>query len=251
MDGTVKIFKFLLIILLCVNSFDLTAEEKSPYELELVTGLPKPPFILENLKSGLQLDVISEAFATQNMKIDFVAMPLGRNITGFQRGNVDGVITIPPQYKYPSMHISEPYIQYQNVAVSLADSHIDLDSIKDLSAYSIIAFQNAKKFLGEDFADVAAYSIDYRELANQKQQIEMLFSRRVEVIVLDLNIFKYFVREHAAEIGGIAFEIHYLFPERGYSVGFKKEEHMKMFNDGIAIIKANGTYQTILDNYLL
>ena len=232
-------------------SWTVAAEERSPHELELVTGLPKPPFILENSKTGLQLDLISEAFATQNMNIDYIPMPLGRNITGFQRGNVDGVITIPPSYKYPSMYISSPYINYQNVAVTLSDSHIELASVKDLSAFSIIAFQNAKKFLGDEFADVAAYSVDYRELANQRQQFDMLFSRRAEVIILDVNIFKYFVRKYGSEVVNTAFEIHYLFPERGYSIGFKKEEHMEAFNEGLQTIIENGTYQVILDNYLL
>ncbi|QOL24362.1 transporter substrate-binding domain-containing protein [Thalassotalea sp. LPB0316] len=241
----------ILFILFSITSTTTFSNDKSPSELELVTGLAKPPFILENLSSGLQLDLITEILASQNIDVSYIPMPLGRNITGFQRGNVDGVITIPPNYKYPSMYISEPYIYYQNVAVSLSDSHIQLKNIKDLSSYSIIAFQNAKKFLGEEFANVAAYSIDYRELANQKQQIEMLFSRRVEVIVLDINIFKYFVRDNISKVGGMPFEVHYLFPERGYSVGFKKEAHMKLFNAGLETIKANGTYQMIQDNYLL
>ena len=249
MDSIVRII-FTLFSFFCL-SWHVTAQERSPNDLELVTGLPKPPFILENSKTGLQLDLISEAFATQNMNIDYVSMPLGRNITGFQRGNVDGVITVPPSYKYPSMYVSKPYINYQNIAVTLSDSHIELASIKDLSAFSIIAFQNAKKFLGDEFADIAAYSVDYRELANQKQQFDMLFSRRAEVIILDVNIFKYFVRKYGSDVVNSAFEMHYLFPEREYSIGFKKKEHMEAFNEGLQTIIENGTYQVILDNYLL
>lgn len=240
--------KLLFILLISSFSLAVSANEKSPFEIELVTGLAKPPFIMEDQKTGLQLDLIREIFNLQNMQVTYTAMPLGRNITGFQRGNVDAVITIPPEYKYPGMHISKPYITYQNVAVSLADSNIKIKSINDLHSYSIIAFQNAKKFLGNEFADVAAYSIDYRELANQKQQIEMLFARRVEVIILDINIFKYLMRESA--YAETPFEVHYIFPKRPYGVGFKKLKHKKLFDEGLSTIKGNGTYQAVFDQYL-
>ena len=188
-------------------------------EIELVTGLAKPPFILKDESKGLQLDLISAALALHGITPSFTPMPLGRNITGYQRWNIDGVITVSPDYKYPSMFVSDPYITYQNVAVSLVESNYSIKSISDLSSKSIVAFQNAKKFLGESYNDVVAYSLDYREIADQIQQIQMLFTGRTKVIILDINIFKFFVNQNEKSQYDKPFNIHYIFKERQYSAG--------------------------------
>ena len=86
-------------------------------------------------------------------------------------------------------------------AVSLVDGNFSIESIQDLSGKSVIAFQNAKKFLGDDYNASVSLSTDYREIADQVQQVEMLFSRRTEVIILELNIFKYLLNHMLA--GGI------------------------------------------------
>ena len=179
--------------------------------LELITGLAKPPFILEDQQRGLQLDLIREAFASENLSVHFNAMPLGRNLTGFRRMNADGIITLPPSYEHPALFMSKPYIIYQNVAVSLAEDNFTIDKISDLSDKSIIAFQNAKKFLGEDYEGAIAYSMDYREVPDQMKQIELLFLRRTEVIILDINIFKYFVKTQKNALFNKPFSYHYIF----------------------------------------
>ena len=218
--------------------------------LELVTGLAKPPFILENQQQGLQLDLIREAFASENIKVHFNAMPLGRNITGFRRMNADGIITLPPSYEHPSLFMSKPYISYENVAISLSEDYFNIEKISDLSDKSIIAFQSAKKFLGDEYESAVAYSMDYREVPDQMKQIELLFLRRTEVIILDINIFKYFIKTHSSPLFNKPFTLHYIFNERPYSVGFKSKELKDTFDKAIQTMKENGSYQIVLDNYL-
>ncbi|GAA6205412.1 transporter substrate-binding domain-containing protein [Thalassotalea sp. SU-HH00458] len=242
-----------------VEYTDLAVEQKNifPREsivdeqtLELVTGLAKPPFILEDQQHGLQLDLIREAFASENYNVNFNAMPLGRNLTGFRRMNADGIITLPPSYEHPALFISKPYIIYQNVAVSLSEDNFKIEQISELSDKSIIAFQNAKKFLGDEYEGTIAYSMDYREVPDQMKQIELLFLRRTEVIILDINIFKYFVKTQKNPLFNKPYTVHYIFNERPYSVGFKSNELKETFDKGIETIKENGTYQLVIDNYL-
>lgn len=218
--------------------------------VKLVTGLAKPPFILEEQGKGMQLDLIREAFSFEQTKVNFVHMPLGRNVTGFLRLNADGIITLPPEYQHPSLFISKPYITYQNVAVSLSEKEFSILKIEDLADKSIVAFQNAKKFLGETFEQTVTYSMDYREVPSQLKQIEMLFLRRTEVIVLDINIFKYFINTHSDSIYSKPFSVHYIFNERLYSIGFKSEELRNVFDAGIKTMQENGSYQVIVDNYV-
>jgi polar amino acid transport system substrate-binding protein len=220
------------------------------HRINILAGLPKPPFIIEKNGSGLQLDIIREAFISVNHKVNFTHLPLGRSISGFKRFNADGIATLPADYQYPGIFVSKPYIKYKNVAVSLADENLSIESIQDLSGKSVIAFQNAKKFLGDDYNANISLSTDYREVADQIQQIEMLFSRRTEVIILDLNIFRYFVKSHVGGRYNQNFIIHSIFDEREYAAGFNTEQHRDMFDQGIARIKEQGVYQLVLDRYL-
>jgi len=218
--------------------------------IELVTGLSKPPFVLEETNDGMQLDLIREAFSLSDINVKFIHMPLGRNITGFQRWDVEGVITLPIGYEHPGMFTSKPYIIYQNVAVSLTSSKFNINTLADLSGKSVAAFQNAKKFLGEEYKKTLAYSLDYREVADQSKQIAMLFSRQTEVIILDVNIFRYFMRENRAGMYNKPFNIHYIFNERPYVAGFKTEAIRDKFDQGIQALRGNGRYKAILDKYL-
>lgn len=219
-------------------------------KIEMVDGLIKPPFIVEENGKGMQLDIVRAAFASVNKEVDFIHVPFGRTVTAYQRLNADGIVTVLPDYDHPSLSISIPFITYQNVAVSLLESQLDIDNIQSLSGKSIIAFQNARKFLGEDFNQVISYSLDYREIAEQMQQIDMLFLHRTEVIILDINIFKYFIANNVSGRYAQAFNVHYIFAERQYSAAFKSEKNKNLFNQGIKTIKEQGTYQLIMDRYL-
>jgi polar amino acid transport system substrate-binding protein len=218
--------------------------------LEMVDGLPKPPFIIDENGKGIQLDIVRAAFKSVNKSVKFVHVPFGRTITTFKRINADGVVTVLPEYQHPSLHVSKPFITYQNVAISLLESQFTIENIKSLSGKSIIAFQNAKKYLGHEFGQVLSSSLDYREIADQTQQIDMLFLNRTEVIILDINIFKYFIANHTSGRYLQPFNVHYIFDERLYSAAFKSEENKELFDKGIETIKVQGVYQQIMDKYL-
>jgi polar amino acid transport system substrate-binding protein len=237
--------------LLALSSFSLSINvyaEEMP--LGLVAGLAKPPFIIEENGQGMQLEIIREAFESMNKEVSFIHVPYGRVITEFKQLNTDGIITLPSDYEHPSLHMSKPYITYQNVAVSLLESNFSINEIQDLSDKSIISFQNARKYLGDEYNLVANYSMDYRERADQTQQIDMLFARRTEVIILDINIFKYLLANRNEGQFNQPFNVHYLFNERLYSAGFKSKEVRDLFDQGIVNIKEQGTYQSLLDKYL-
>lgn len=227
-----------------------TQVAESPTSIEMIAGFVKPPFIIEENGSGMQLDIMRAALASKGYQVNFLHLPLGRSITAYQRLNADGVITLLSDYEHPGMYLSKPYIVYQNVAVSLAENDFKIGSVNDLSGKSVAAFQHAKKFLGKQYRDTVSYSVSYREIAEQKKQIEMLFLRQAEVIILDLNIFKHFIKTSNDRRFNKAFNIHYIFNERNYSAGFRNETIAKDFDAAIAELKANGSYQEILDNYL-
>ena len=236
MSSLVCDFKIIcLTFILCWSCLSTAEINKKP--IELISGLDKAPFITNGAKGGLQIELIRQVFTSQNIDVKFTPMPLGRNITGYQRWNVQGVITLPSNYTYPNMFLSKPYISYQNVAVSLSRNNFTIKNIDDLSGRSVVAFQKAKNFLGEKYKGIVQYSLDYREVADQRKQVEMLFSGQMEVIILDINIFKYFMRNQAQDMYRKPFKLHYIFKKRPYSAGFKSEDLKNKFDLGILQMK--------------
>lgn len=227
-----------------------SAQEHAQQKIEMVAGLPKPPFIIEKNGAGLQLDLIRQAFNSVNYNVNFSHVPAGRSITSFKRFNADGITLLPKDYNYPGIYVSKPYITYQNVAVSLADNHFIMDDVKGLKGKSIIAFQNAKKFMSAEYNTSVSYASTYREFSDQIKQINMLFSRRIEVIILDVSIFKHFIKSHVGGRYDQVFNIHYIFEERDYAAGFRNEEYRELFDLGIAKIKAQGIYQQVIERYM-
>ena len=237
-------------IVVSLSTISFVADAEEPMSIELVAGLSKPPFIIEENASGIQIDLIREAFRLHHIEVNFIHMPLGRAVTGYQRLNVDGVMTLPANYQHPAMHVSSPYIKYQNVAITLAENDAVINTIKDLSRLSLVAFQNAKRYLGNEYDDVVSYSLDYREMPDQAKQVEMLFMRRTEAIVLDESIFKYIVSQSDDMRYQKPFKIHYIFEERNYVAGFRDNKLADIFNEAIVQMKSDGSYKQIIDKYL-
>ncbi len=97
---------------------------------------------------GMQLDLIKEALSCNGVTT-FLRKPLGRNVMEYKSYNADGVMTFLPDYEHPKLNLSQPYIIYQNVAISLSENEFDITKLDDLSDKSVMAFQNVKRFLGE------------------------------------------------------------------------------------------------------
>lgn len=237
-----------LVVFISLNLVNATPIAST--HIEMLAGLPKPPFIIQENGSGLQLDLLREAFLTVDKQVSFIHTPMGRNLSGFERLQSDGIATIPANTSLPNMFVSKPYVTYQNVAVSLTAANLNITSAETLRDKNVIAFQNAKKFLDKEYQSTVCSSSKYREFADQKKQIAMLFSQRTDVIILDINIFKHFLANNKSAPFNQPYDIHYIFQEKAYSAGFRDPQLRNVFDLGIERIKAQGTYQRVLDKYL-
>ncbi|WP_448564165.1 substrate-binding periplasmic protein [Thalassotalea ganghwensis] len=252
----ISIKQVVIVMLIAISSYakPLYSQEmekivpESKLSKTIVTGLPKPPYVMEG-QTGIQLELMKEALKELNIELNFIHIPFGRGTTGYHQYNADGVLTLPPEFDYPSMYMSKPYVTYQNVAVSLLEKNYTIDSIADLTGKSVTAFQNARRYLGEEFGAMIGAFMDYRELPDQNKQMELLFLRRTEVIVLDVNIFKYYLQSHPDRELAKPFKLHYIFGERPYSVGFRSKEIRDVFDKNIQKMRENGTYQLIMEKY--
>lgn len=221
----------------------------------MLAGLSKPPFVIAEEDKGMQIEIIEAAFANSDRVVHFTYLPLSRHLDVFQSREFDGVITLAEQAKVKGIYLSTPYIIYQNVVVTLADSALDINNFDDLVNLKVAAFQGAVRFLGEKYSDTFKNSTSYTELADQKSQIGLLFSGRVDAVVMDVNIFKHLLANKRHEdshrkIYNKKYLMHFLFKPKVYTAGFKSKQLSQQFDQGVKAIIANGSYQKIIDSYL-
>ena len=113
----------------------------------------------------------------------------------------------------------------------------------------IVAWQGATKDLGPAFEKAVSKADLYREIADQGKQVLLFLKGRVDVAVIDGNIFDYWAKVHGESSS--TFEYHAIFGDRtSFVVGFVSAEIRDDFNEGLRAIKKSGAYEAIFCKYI-
>lgn len=242
-----RLFKAIPFILLFSSVVSATENNKQTNELTLAAGLAKPPYISEEQTHGYELELINNIFAALNIETKYVFVPYGRSGKLLSNAEIDGLLTMNSNLVEQVGFLTDSYITYQNVAVSMTKNNFEIDKISSLAAYSLATFQSAHKVLGEDFAKASAKSPLYTQVANQERQLELLFKERVDVIILDVNIFHYLLKE--SEYADKGYTIHPLFKPNPYRLALKSEELTKAFNQSWRAFRKTQAYKALRNKY--
>lgn len=220
-----------------------------PIEVRVGMGLTKPPYIMESGKAGIEYEIAEQALAAGGCKMIALQFPPARGLAMLRAAKLDGLLTVDEGIGGTDF-FSEPYITYRNVATTLTSRHIQLIRIEDLGAYSVAGFQNASKILGDRFKALAARHPDYKEYPQQIIQNKLLYSGRVDVVVGDQLIVRYFSSRMEAPIDTRqAITFHHIFPPNPRRAVFRDAAVRDRFNAGLKTIKSNGAYEAILKKY--
>lgn len=233
-----------LVVLLCLWAAPVLADE-----LKVGFGTHKPPYIFESEARGLEYDIVMAVFARQRLDAQPYYAPMERLHHMLERNELHAITTTHANSGVEA-HYSDIYIEYQNVAVSLADRNVQLANIKDLGRYSVSAFQRARFLLGDEFRRMALDNLRYREEARQVTRNTLLYAGRIDVMIGDQRIFKAFDQVVADRVNTQQPLVeHRLFPPTGYRVGFVRKADRDLFNQGLALIIQSGEYQRIEARY--
>lgn len=217
--------------------------------LRIGFGTHKPPYVFENEARGLEYEIVAAAVRAAGFTLEAHYAPMERLHLALRRGELDGITTTNPHSGIEAFY-SAPYIRYHNLAVALSSRDYRIDSIADLAGYSISTFQRARFLLGPEFQAMAAANPRYREEAQQINRNRLLYSGRVEVVVGDPRILRYFNREVAEQVDtSQPLTWYMLLPATPYSVGFRLEHQCQRFDQGLAAIRASGEYLQIEQRY--
>ncbi len=217
----------------------------------VVVGLSKPPYVLQATDSGFEIELVRNVLQTMGKSAKFVYVAFRRAPKMLGIDDIDAVMTMNPRTFSDASRLSDVYITYQNVAISLKRNQFDFSSISDLGAKSIASFQNANKVLGEEFAMAANKSPLFMEVADQQRQPALLMRKRVDVLVMDNNIFNYLIHQQGLAERANEFSFHYLFPSSPYRMAFKDKRNIALFNHMFNEYTKTEDYQNLIDKYPL
>lgn len=237
------------ILITLVLNFIFHAESTLAEEIKVAVGLALPPYVLSKSHTGMEMDIVKESLAQKGHILKPIYVPFMRVATSFENGRVDAALTVNESSGIKSVHYSDSHITYQNVAIGLSKTNLKVDNVSSMKNYSVIAFQNATKYLGPEFAKMAKVNKRYSEKAKQDKQLAMLYSKRADLIVLDINIYKYYKKLEKRVSTEAKVDIFEVFQPTSYKVGFRNKQVRDDFNTGLKALKESGRYQEIIDSY--
>jgi polar amino acid transport system substrate-binding protein len=213
-------------------------------------GTHKPPYVFEGEPRGLEYELVDGAARNAGFVVTAYYAPMERLHLMLRRGEIDAITTTHERSGVEAFY-SDVYIHYHNAAVALARRGYRIERIADLGRHSVSAFQRARVLLGPEFERMAMNNPRYREEALQINRNRLLYSGRIEVVVGDKRIIRYFNREVADQVDVNQpltwFE---LFPPTPYRVGFRRQEQRQRFDEGLRRLRESGEYQRIEQRYL-
>lgn len=212
-------------------------------------GVHKPPYIDEVNRRGLEYDLIVAAFKAGGMEAQIAFYPQERMHALMANGQLGAIGTTNEQSGVVA-HYSSTYIIYHNYAISLASHHLEIHGIESLAAYSVAAFQRARKILGPRFEAMASANPRYVEVPLQITRNRLLYIGRIDVAIADRRIFDYFNQEVGKQVDTRQEVVyHDIFPPTAYKMAFADRALRDRFDAGLAAIRKNGVYARIEGDY--
>ena len=230
-------------------AFDVAPSSSGPKELRMAVGLALPPYNIPETDSGIEMDIVREALKMKGYVVKAKYLPFARVRRELMNCEVDGALTINPNSGIQAFY-SDEHLICQNVVVTLKQNAFHIHEIADLKDKSVLAFQNATLYLGKDFSAMADQNAKYWEIAKQEIQINRLYTNRVDVIVLDKNIFYHHQKHNDRVDTSQAIDIWHIFPPTPFSVAFVNEKVRDDFNEGLKQLRESGRYDEIVKKYI-
>ncbi len=237
-------YRLLLLLLVIVSTTSVARQ------IDVVAGWNKPPYVDTNTDSGFELELTKHILSRLGHTVKLIYVPFGRSLRQLEQGRADIVLTVNPRHKISRNFLTDEYVTYQNTAISLASRNLQIDAVKDLSQYTVLAFQTAQNVLGAEFTEMVSEHKGYLEIADQSRQVRMLLMGSVDVAVMDQNIFSWLRSKlpaaHQKEI-----RMHPLFGKTSYRAAVADESLRNAFNKELKAMMRDGRYQALADKYRL
>ncbi len=240
-----NIYPLFISVLILVLSNMVIAEEKN---VALITEPSWAPFYGEELKNGGYItEIIRQAFKAKGYNITVDWKPWKRAVVESETGLYDGLLgTYYNEERAKKLVYSDPIDKDEIVFFSKKGQGIKYENLTDLKPYVIgtgVGFTYTEEFDSADY-------LEKFPVVSTEQNIRRLISNRIDLFVdskkVVLHIIKIKLPEHIGALEILTPELEAQHLHIGFS---KKKPHHKQlvqdFNQGLKIIKENGTFDEI------
>lgn len=237
-------------LLCCLLLLPLGALAAEP--LRVGVSFAIPPYVIQQEGRGIELDLLTEAFAGSGYEPRFIYLPLERTFRMLEEGKLDAIINVKPGM-LDHAHLSQPVLSFHNRVFTLEQTQVR--TLADLKTLRVSAFQRARQILGEEFARIADQNPRYEEVARQEGQVQRLLLGRTDAVVLEQRVFYYYLAQLTQteqDRGRYAFsQIRQrdLFKPTHYHFAFRQAAQQQWFDRQLARMKEDGRYQRIFATY--
>jgi polar amino acid transport system substrate-binding protein len=222
-------------------SCSLSATE--PLRIGLHLSAPWSFYNAHGQLDGIEYQIVSRVFSRAGYQVNYELYGYSRLLKQFNDKKLDCASPVAVQVAGASY--TEPYLPFQDVAISKRDAGLSINSLNDLAGKRIVAYQQAGQVLGEDFNKAIA-GANYLELAERELQLNLLFSDRVQLVVGERRVLHYLAARLAPHYN---LQEHYLFAEKAYPAACWQLQLTQTFNQGLAQLQQSGELQQILQQY--
>jgi len=236
-----------------IDKFIYKHSKKSFKTVNVLFGYDKPPYIMgKTSASGIEPDVLKEAFANVNYKVN-ISQANKETLESILNTttDIDAVATISPIDK--KLFYSHPFSSYKNYVISRKKDHLKIKSLQDLKNIKFVTWLAAYNDLGDEFYRLfnpinGKYKKSYHETTSQKDDAAMFFSKKVDAIIVDETIFNWY--KSVFQKDDEKYDFHDIFKkEKIYPVTFKNQTIRDDFNIGLDKLKQSGRYDEIINFY--
>lgn len=213
-----------------------------------------PPYLGEDLPHhGVASRIVAEAFALQNVEVQWEFHPWARSLKMAEQGTRDGsAVWLYNREREQRFHISDPVVESGYYLFHRKNRHFDWNSVEDLRGLRIAATRGYD--YGEAFQQAeAAGEIDVVRLTGDEQGLRQLLAGRIDLFPVDKVVGFDLLYQHfsAAERRLLSF---HPVPLRSDSLHLLlsrevpgNAELMQRFNQGLARLRDSGK----ISQYLL
>jgi polar amino acid transport system substrate-binding protein len=239
-------FFLILFFLMSTNLFAI--------DVNMGFGESLPPYIISESYSGIELDIVREAlvFRGHILKPDF--FPMARLAISYQTKKVDAIMMdVGEKISPKNGYYGDIPVLYQNVFITLKKNKRSIKKPEDLKGLSINGFIGASIRYPKWFTKVIKEGT-YFEKNDQLLQVLQLSKGRIDVVLSDYNIFKYYFiqTKRKTNVSFSDFEVHDVVKEdpMNYRPVFCNKKVRDDFNLGLKHLRKIGRIKAIYDKYL-
>lgn len=181
-------------------------------------------------------------FSDLGYQVQFVIAPYAKLTQLLQQQRID-VATRQAGQSVATLFYSPVYLEVHNLVFAQKDFAADIQQLADLRHYQLVAFQNARHVLGNDFAEVTSQAPAYQEVFDHLQAVQLLVKGRTELLVLNkLTFYRRLAQLNVPEDRIKSFD---LLPKVNYRLAFSNQQLQQQAAQRLVEYLQQGTIKAI------